>query len=200
MRTEQATSTATFFVTGTGCPPAPAEFVTSGSSLPPVDTSSSAATGSGSDSQEQQDTSPEVTPAGLSVALRNVLSQRSAAPSWDLQMEPQSSNVTLKPGNEGSVNFRLSWSKAKSVGAIIEPDAQPSLAVIAAAMLVNRSAPHCIHDVLVTAPYGLLTVASWVYVYGHDTQHHAPCDHDLTMCALQLPEQRLWNSSKEQDE
>jgi len=82
-----------------------------------------------------------VTPAGLSVVLRDVLSQRSAAPGWDLQMEPESSNVTLKPGKQGSVNFRLSWSKAKSVSVAREPDAWPLPAGFAAWMLVNRSAP-----------------------------------------------------------
>lgn len=135
----QGMSTADFFVTGPSCPQAPAEFVagsdavptlggsttapTSGGSSSGTDSSSSGTSGSSTGSAgavEQpalDDGATAAPPAGLSVVLSGVQSQKSATPAWQLSVEP-ADNATLTAGQAGSVSFKVSWSKTKPVSQI----------------------------------------------------------------------------------
>jgi hypothetical protein len=132
----QGMSTANFFVTGPSCPQAPAEFVSGSNSAPLLGSSTTAPTtgptsdstiGSGSSTGTEStgtvtpaapvDEPTAAPPAGLSVALSGVQSQKSATPAWQLSVEP-ADNATITAGQAGSVSFKVTWSKTKPVSAV----------------------------------------------------------------------------------
>jgi hypothetical protein len=103
-----ASNTANFFITGPSCAAAPAGYVL-GSQQTPTQPVSSPVSGTSNDSL----TAPP--PPGLSVLLSAVQAQRSAAPLWDLSMQPVANETAFTAGTAGIVNYKLSWNKLKPV-------------------------------------------------------------------------------------
>lgn len=113
----QAISEATFYITGTGCPQAPADFVSTSTSSYGTTATTTTFTGNQTAAGNTSTGDAEPPPPGLSVMLSEVQTEKAAAPNWDLMMEPVAKNVTFKPGTAGAVGFKLTWSKTKPVGA-----------------------------------------------------------------------------------
>ena len=128
--TATASSLGNLYVAATGCPAAPADFVTgdtlgpaapdnTGSTTPTTDGSGSSGSGGtsgGSGGTQVPDTSStEPLPPGVSVVVGDVTSQRSATPNWDVSMVPVADNVTYTRGVPAAVSFKVSWEKTKPV-------------------------------------------------------------------------------------
>lgn len=136
----QASNTANLFITGPSCPVPPAGYIigstntvvdttatsTASATTPTTTTTTNTASGSSptapvpsstSTSSSASSSATELTapPPGLSVVLSDIQTMRSAAPVWELTMQPADNDTVFEPGKAGTVNFKLSWSKLPQV-------------------------------------------------------------------------------------
>jgi hypothetical protein len=116
-----ASNIANFFITGPSCPTAPPGYIL-GSQPTPASSPASTSTGDSAKTPTavpvpaSNDSLTAPPSPGLSVVLSAVQAQRSAAPVWDLSMQPVANETAFTAGTAGVVNYKLSWNKLKQVG------------------------------------------------------------------------------------